>query len=84
MWKVLDNGMPADTSPNGACCNVKKGIGWDKSTFETKEEAYQYAVSYLGPQYAPPYELSWLILHDILECYEYSAYEDVIKVIEEK
>lgn len=50
---VLDNGMPADTSPQGAGSRMGKGIGWDNCRFDTMREAYEYAYKWLGEQYEP-------------------------------
>lgn len=47
-YKVYDNGMPADTSPQGSCCNMSKGIGWDNCVFDTLDQAIEYCLNYLG------------------------------------
>jgi hypothetical protein len=47
-YQVFDNGMPADTSPNGSCSKMQKGIGWDNSKFDTLDQAIEYVFDYLG------------------------------------
>lgn len=82
-YQVLDNGKPADTSPNGAGCKMTKGIGWDNSRFNTIDDAYKYAHEWLGPAYAPYSGWEYAYNQRLFEKpYAYSDAGDKIQIVE--
>jgi hypothetical protein len=82
-FMVLDNEMPADTSPQGAGSRMKKNIGWDNCVFPNKLLAYEYAYKWLGDKYKPPYTVEGACNHDLFNApYLYSGHGDTIRVKE--
>lgn len=63
MFQVIDNNKPAD------CNNHKVDKSWNKSKFETLDEAFQYADNWLGI-YGPM----------INNPFDYSGYGDIIEI----
>jgi hypothetical protein len=84
-YQVFDNGKPADTSANGAGCNMKKNNGWDNSRFDKMMDAYEYAYNWLGKQYQPSMDVNAACCHQIFQApYTYSGAGDTIQVKEVK
>lgn len=68
MYKVYDNNRPAD------CKHHKVDSSWDKSSFETFDEAVDYLLNWLGP-FAPHRETIRLGVP-----YDYSDYGDKVVI----
>lgn len=66
-YQVFDNGKPAD------CHHHKMHGSWEKSSFDTLEEAEAYANNWLGIY--GQYEA-----HELLTGVDYSGYGDVIQI----
>lgn len=54
MFQVFDGEKPADSRS----CNMKEGLGWDNSKFQTWEEAVTYANLWLGMYGPGKYEVN--------------------------
>jgi len=73
MFYVFENGQRADSSHINI---LPKGFGWDKSEFETFDDALEYAIKWLGD-----YEINKALLKLNIP-YEY--YEDATILISDK
>jgi hypothetical protein len=71
MFQVLENGKPADST---SFPMLKKGKGWDKSIFDTFEDANDYAKQYFYPYLIGDFELN--------KVYSFAGGEDTAQIIE--
>lgn len=78
MWQVLENGKPAD------CFHYKLHESWNKSQYETLEEAAEYAKKYFWPYLGEDTPIYQIIKLLCTESKPYSVYDSrwEIKFIE--
>lgn len=74
-YQVLDNGCPADVIGFPQL----KGCGWKSSTFDTLEEAQNYALNWLAWE---PLEEGETFPFPVNQDYDYSGYGDCIRIQE--